>query len=75
MAKISEEEYQKITREYEIAFAEYLKYLDQFITSTVDGAITNRATKIVTSEEVDKIHAMRLRVDKLQDKWLDALKN
>lgn len=70
-----EEECQKITREYEVAFAEYLKYLDEFVTSTVNGVVVSEAKRVVTIEEVDKIHAMRLHVDELQDRWLEALKN
>lgn len=69
---MTDEEYKIIVQEYERAFSEYVKYVDQFITSTIDGVVTNLATKSLTPEEVDKIHTLRERADELQDKWLKA---
>jgi len=69
---MTDEEYKKITQEFEKAFFEYHEYVDQFFTSSVDGVITRRATKTVTKEDADKIHIMRGRVDQLQDEWLKA---
>jgi predicted transcriptional regulator len=69
---MTDEEYKIIVKEYEKAFLEYVSYVDQFITSSVNGVVTHAATKSITPEEVDKIHALRERADELQDKWLKA---
>jgi hypothetical protein len=69
---MTDEEYKIIVKEYEKAFSEYVSYVDQFITSSINGVVTHSATKVITPEEVDKMHALRKRADELQDKWLRA---
>ena len=66
------QEFARLTKDYVAAVDEHRKYLDQFISSYINGVEVKRATKIITLETSQKLKLLRERSDNLSKKWLQA---
>ncbi len=66
------EEYKILVEKMQKTKKEYTDYLDQFITSTIDGKIQNITKKIMTQSDFDKLKEIKSKADKAYTEWYNA---
>ncbi len=70
---MTKEKFRKLIREYVEYDREVRNYRDRFFTHFIDGRVINKATKIFTHEELDKLERMEEKLGKIRKNWLIAL--
>jgi hypothetical protein len=64
---MTKETFKKLTRDYPDAEQAHTYYVEQFLTTIRDDIEMSRATKALTSEEIEKIKDLKEKADKAHE--------
>ena len=66
-----EEKWQKLYKDFVLAKNKYTKYVEQFITNTVNGEITREATKSLNRGTLEESIKLREEMDRTAKEFWD----
>jgi len=72
---MEQSEYHQLHREWMAAEDIYHDYIKQFITTSINGTITNQATKMVTMETAKRSQTLRKNADEKKNEFYSYLKD
>jgi len=72
---MTKKEFAELTKKWQEEFYNYHNYMEQFFTTYINGELVNKATKSYSLDEIKKIDELKLKLDELENKWLEVIKS